>query len=670
MKKVTLTSILCLFAITLDAQNYKFGKVSNEELQEERYEKDSTASAAVLYRNVDVHYNYDISEGFSVVKDVYERIKIYDKKGFDFATVKEMLYIGGTSKENFSSLKAYTYNMEGGKIEKVKLKNSEVFSKELSKYYKEETFTMPNLKEGSVIEFQYKVTSPYTYSIDEILLQYDIPIKKQEVKITIPEFYVFTPRIKGYLQAIPEISTANKKINYTSGDKSSTGLGSQTGSYRSRSIDYKAKVSKFNMEDVPALKEEAYVNNMNNYRAGVNYEIQFVKFPNEIGKSYAATWESVAKSIYESENFGKQLEFTKYFKNDLKSLLNGETDEVKKAAMIFKFVQDKMNWNNYPGKFTDEGVKEAYKKESGSVADINLMLVAMLKTSGLDANPVLVSTRDNGVPLFPTRDGFNYVLASVMLNGQNVLLDACNKYTEPGLLPTTTLNWFGRMVKEDGTSSVVSMMPEKKSKTITYLNIDLKPNGDISGKERETLGFYNAFQFRNLYNNVQEESYLEKKENLFDGMEITNYSVKNKNVIGKPIVESYDFTMEAQADVIGDKIYFSPLFFHTDSENPFKLEERSYPVDFVYPRHDKITAIINIPEGFQIASVPDNLNLGLPKNMGTFKYKTLQKENQLQVVVDLIINQAVIPANDYVPVKDFFRMVVEKETEKVVLSKI
>lgn len=670
MKNSTLTFLITLVAFSLCAQDYKFGKVSKEELKEKFYSKDSTTSAAVLYRETTVDYQYVEADGFKVVKSVYERIKIYDKEGFDHASVRERLYTGGKKDESFTSLKALTYNLEGDEIQKSKLKNSEVFTNELSKYYDEVKFTMPNLKVGSVVEYQYKVISPYTYSIDEIVLQYDIPIKEQEISVAIPEYYTFTPRIKGYLNVAPKNSTSNDKINYSYRTKTVNDFGLSNGSRRVNTINYKKMKSKFSMKDVPALKEEAYVNNMDNYRSSVNYEIQFVKFPNEIGKSYATSWESVAKTIYESDNFGKQLQSSRYFKNDLSQLLNGETNPVNQAFLIFKFVQDRMNWNEYVGKFTDEGVKEAYNKKSGSVADINLMLVAMLKSAGLNANPVLVSTRDNGVPLFPSRDGFNYVVASVDLKGQTVLMDACNKYTEPGLLPTKALNWFGRLVMENGTSSSISMMPNRLSKKITFLNVDLAANGDLSGKERVSHDFYNAYLFRNRINSISEDDYLEKKENSYGEMEISNYQVKNKNILGKPIVESYDFTIEAQSDVIGDKIYFSPLFFHTEKENPFKLEERNYPVDFIFPKQDRITAVINIPEGYKIASVPEPLSLVLPKEMGSFKYKTLQKENQLQVVVDIVISEAIVPSVDYQPIKDFFKMIVEKETEKVVLSKI
>ena len=72
-----------------------------------------------------------------------------------------------------------------------------------------------------------------------------------------------------------------------------------------------------------------------------------------------------------------------------------------------------VKWNEYNGYSCDEGVKEAYKDKAGNVAEINLMLTAMLCTVGLKANPVLVSTRANGISIFPNRTAYNYVIAAV-----------------------------------------------------------------------------------------------------------------------------------------------------------------------------------------------------------------------------------------------------------------
>ena len=85
----------------------------------------------------------------------------------------------------------------------------------------------------------------------------------------------------------------------------------------------------------------------------------------------------------------------------------------------FNFLKSKVKWNGFYGKYTDKGVRKAYKDRVGNVAEINLILTSMLRFAGLNANPVLVSSRGNGIPIFPTTNGFDYGLELHMSNKLN-----------------------------------------------------------------------------------------------------------------------------------------------------------------------------------------------------------------------------------------------------------
>jgi hypothetical protein len=163
---------------------------------------------------------------------------------------------------------------------------------------------------------------------------------------------------------------------------------------------------------------------------------------------------------------------------------------------------------------------------------------------------------------------------------------------------------------------------------------------------------------------------LEKFENENNGIEISDYEVKHKNTVGKPVSEDFDFFMENQADAIGENLYFTPLFYNARIENPFKLEERNYPIDFAFPLHERELINITIPESYRVVSLPESVSMALENNMGSFVYQISDKGTQLQVMVDLKMNVAVIPPQNYASVKEFYKKIVEKETEKVVLSKI
>lgn len=658
------------FSVSLIAQDFGFGKISKEELQEKFNPLDSTAIATYLYKNRRTYFEYQQYRGFELVTEIQERIKIYNNEGFDYATKKVILHKGGSDEEKISSLKAYTYNLIDGKIEETKLEKNGIFDTEQSKYRNETKFTMPDIKEGSVIEYKYKIYSPFYWNIEDFVFQHDIPVKKIEAIFEAPEYFNFKVNMKGFLAIIPKNETKRDKITFNNKSRSGTdGHSAMQTTYSSSNIEFEKSVSIYNLDNVPALKEEPYVNSINNYRSSIQYELSYTKFPETPIKYYSTTWEDVVKTIYESSNFGDELNKTGYYENDIDGIISTVSDPVRRTALIFDFVKSKVKWNGYYGKYTDDGVRKVYKNQVGNVAEINLMLISMLRYAGLDAFPVLVSTRQNGIPLFPTREGYNYVVCYVKLPEGIILLDATNKYGMPNVLPFRALNWQGRVIAEHGGSELIDLYPKEISKISTYLMVDLDEKGTIKGGYRIIKTNHNAMLYREEYLEAKKEGYLEKLENKYKGMEISDFEVKNDIDLYKPVVESYKFEKESQVDIIGDKIYFSPLLFLKTTENPFKLEKREFPVDFGFPTSKKYMITINFPEGYKIESTPEPVVMMLPEDLGSYKYNIISNENKIQLVIDTEINQPIISPVYYNALKEYFSKIIEVENGQIVLTK-
>ncbi|GAA4893664.1 hypothetical protein GCM10023311_17810 [Flaviramulus aquimarinus] len=650
-----IVTILLSLSISLNvlAQDYKFGKISKEELQETYNPIDSSASATYLYKYRKTHFEYSEQEGFQLITEIHERIKIYNQEGFEYATKTISLYKNGSTDEEVSNLKAYTYNLVGGKIEDTKLEKQGIFKTEKSKYRNEEKFTMPKISEGSIIEYRYKIYSPFFSNVDDFIFQNDIPIKKLIAIFEAPEYFSFKLNVRGFLKM------NQKKVN----KNGSFNLGNDK-------IDFIKECYEYKLTNIPALIEEPYVNNINNYRLAVRYELSYTKFPNSTFKHYSSTWEDVVKTIYKNSNFGGELKKSGYYENDIDALISSVSDPMKKAFLIFDHVKSRVKWNGYYSKYTNDGVKKAYKDQVGNVAEINLMLTSMLRYAGLNANPILVSTRHNGIPLFPTREGYNYVITGIEVKDDVILLDATSTYSTINVLPFRTLNWKGRIIRESGSFSTIDLYPKQQSKNTTSMMINLLENGDIEGGFRSVKTNHDALRYRQKYNTANEDDFLEKLENKYEGLEISDFKVTNALNLSKPIMESYKFFKESQADIIGDKIYFSPLFYLRTNENPFKLEKREFPVDFGYPLSGQNRIIISIPEGYNIESVPKPKVVSLPDNLGTFKYNIVASENKIQFTLSSTLNSAVVSPVYYEALKEFFNQMIEKEAEQIVLTRI
>jgi hypothetical protein len=662
--------ILLLLASKITAQEFKLGKVSIAELEQKVHPKDSAAPAAILYKKGKAKIEYDMNDGFITVTEVEARIKIYKKEGYNWANERVWYYTAAGSSEKVSFTDAVTYNLVNGKIEKTKLKSEGTFDEVISKYRSQKKITMPNVKEGSVIEFKYIIRNPNGNAIREWDFQTSIPVNYSEFKTYVPEYYVFNPRQKGYVFPKMTSEKAERSITFTTKERSGGGWTTSQTSYSSNKVDYSETQTTYVGENFPAMKEEAYVNNIDNYTSSIQHELSMVKFPNEPMKPLSTDWNSVVKTIYNYEDFGPELNKTGYFENDLKALLQGKNSDDEKIIAILNHVKNNVKWNDYTGYSCDNGVKKAYKEKTGNIADINLMLTAMLRYAGLTANPVLVSTRSNGIALFPNRTAFNYVIAAVETPKGNVLLDASDKFSSPNILPFRALNWQGRLIRKDGTSDEVDLMPKKLSTDTVFLTYSIDADGKVNGKTRRQSTDYNAMITRDNISSVKEEEYLEKLENRNNKIEISDYGRTNEKDILLPIVETYSFTGSNLCELIGGKIYVNPMLFFTNNKNPFTQDVREYPVDFGFPFLDKYNITIQIPEGFSVETLPQPAVLVMEDNLGTFKFNCAATENNLQIIISHQINEGIVNVTQYEMLKEYYKTMIAKETEKIVLKRI
>lgn len=664
--KTYLSLFLVLISFSIFSQNYELGKVTVQELEEKEHPVEKDAEAAILYSKGESYIDYNETEGFFLITEVEMKIKIYTKEGYSWANKSVQYYIAENPTESVDFSKAITYNLENGKIEKIKLKSEGEFTEKLNKYWSIKKITMPNVKEGSIVEYKYKIRSPYFSNIPDWYFQNVIPVNYSKFSTRIPEYFGYKVNFKGFVTPKVTTKTSERTINYYDKEERRN----QTASYQQSSFKYLEHSTSYETHMLQSMRDEEFVNNIKNYISSISHELTVIKYPNSPIKTLSNTWDDVVKTIYDNESFGNELRKTGYFEDDIAKLVEGVSSNKERIALIFNFVRNKMTWDNFRGYTCNEGVRAAYKNNTGNVAEINLMLTAMLRHAGLTANPVLLSTRDNGIALFPNRTSFNYVIAAVEIEEGVVLLDATEKIATPNILPIRDLNWEGRLIRKDGSSSSVSLLPSILSKDTKQIMAKLDGEGKISGKIRVQNTDYNAYNFRNSYLGLSKDSYIESIEKRYDNTQIEEYNVTNDKDLSKPVVEDISFTYDNLAEKIGSKMYFSPMLFFQLTENPFKLEKREYPVDFVYPQQDKYTFSITIPEGYQVESVPAPAAIAIDNSMVVFKYNIQTVGNAIQLTTTLDVNQSVIPSQYYEGLKDFFKNVVEKQAEKVVLVKI
>ncbi len=665
MKK---TILLLVFIISTQGytQIKKFGKVSVAELKSTECTNFKDANAAVLFKHQKTHYEYDGERGWLLITKIHERIKIYNKEGYEFASKKINFYNTSKSSETVM-IKANTYNLVNNKIEKTKLKNKEIFISKNNKFWSSKKFTMPNLKDNCIVEWEYKIISPYHTTINDVIFQYTIPILYIESTIKIPEYYLFNVNVSKYYPITVSEKEESRTLNFSFRTKE-TSNSIKTTRY-TKKVELYQKIYAIKETNIPPISNEPYINNINNYIGKISFELNMVKFPNSIPKFFTTNWNDVTKTIYNLSEFGDELNKKSYYKKELDEKLTNVLKQDERIKTIFNFVKEKVKWNGYMDYYTHNGVKKAYKNGSGNVAEINLMLVSMLREAGFDANPILVSTRSHGVPFFATRDGFNYVIAGIELPEKLILLDATEKYSSINNLPKRVLNWQGRIIRKSGSSTFIDLFPKVYSFEKNTTSVILDELGNIKGNARISYKNLNAINYRNSYSNLNNSELISRLENYYSPIEIEKAIVRNENNLDKPFLISFKFSAENQGEVINNKMYFSPLFFLNESENIFKADKRKLPIDFASPWLDNYTIIITIPNGYKIESIPESSSFETKNKIANFKYSITSNDNKISVKVTTKVHIPIIPTNMYEEFRNFYSKRVKKINEKIVLIK-
>ncbi len=636
MKNTFKIILLILLFLTLEAsysQIKKFGDVTLEEFKTE--DKYSDSDAVVLFKERKTELTFQNMEGWTLITTVHERIKINSKKGYDNATKRIKYYLAKNKNDELISVKATTYNVKGKEIIKTKLKSNGVFNKKINGRWGEKIFTMPNVKENSIIEWKYTIRSNYFYVIDDVIFQYDIPIKYFKAKINILDHLKFKYWFTNRLHAV--VSTKN-------------GL-------------------EVEIEDVPALKTEPFVKNINLHRAKVVFEVFASNFPHDTYIEYSKTWKDVTKTIYNDNRFGKQLKKSKYYQSYIVDILKDCKTKKDSVLAIYNFVKHKVKWNRVSSKFTSKGVKKAFKEGSGNAAEINLMLTSMLQKIGLKANPIVLGTRNYTEPYYPTIVGFNYVICGVEMDNDIFLLDATEKYGNIDVLPLRAINGLGRMLRKSGGSTFINLMPKKVAVTKKNLNIKIDKTGKITGNLRVLKTGLEGMRSRKKLNALYEDVLISHLERQYKPIEIEKVKLMNKNNLDKAFIVSSKFKYPENIEKMEDKIIFSPLFFLQKKETDLKSDTRKYPIDLGMAFKEVIHVSITLPEGYKVKSIPKEIVYSLENKQGLFSYSIVENNHKIIVKAITFLNDPIVKVEDYKNFKQMILKIIQTESEPIILIK-
>jgi hypothetical protein len=568
--------MLCIGVGSLYAQNiptvkreFKFGKIAPSEFEAKPFGVDSAASAIKLFDVGNCYFEINPQGLFIYVYERHIRYKILNKNGYDLANFPIQLYrSNGAKKEDLNYMDAATYNMVDGKMVTSKLNKDGKFTEVFDKNNIIKKFALPNVKEGSIIEFKYKIKSDFILTLRGWRFQSNVPTLWSEYNVRIPEYLTYKHNTSGYFDIQHPVHTS-ENATYVTG------------------VNSNASYDKYCAENVPALKDEPFVTTMDDYRPKIEFELRASHFPNSMYEDYNGSWPKIITGLAEEDNFGGYLNKNGLAKATLPGILKGEKDTLAMVKLITNHLKSQIKWNNHYEIYSSEtNPKTIFDKKTGNSADLNLALLAFLKEAKINAYPVLISTRKNGQhPGYPVISAFNNVVGVTEIAGQLYFLDATDKDLPVGMLDYENLSHQGFYIDlKTNNGSWLSTEPVANNEKIFTYNLVLNKENKLSGQISQYSRGYSALNLRNRYRETNSESeFLKNFKKDKTGLEIKSYKINNLDSLDELLTEAIDVEIEDNVEEAGNLFYFTPLLFERTKENLFKLEERKFPVDFAYP---------------------------------------------------------------------------------------
>lgn len=656
MKKLYAFLVACAVLTIVKAQTPApklpdFGKIDVADLELKQCDFEPDANAMVLFDKGEVYFDQD----FNIVLERHKRIKIFNDNGKKNADVR-IEYYSGNHLEYVTDLQVQTINLVNGKPEITKIDKKQIFTENIDKMNSAMVFSFPNVKAGSVIEYRYRLTANSISDFPEWYFQEKIPVRYSQLTTKVPEYFYYKPqtRLSSYF------STSQHSTN------------SATIGFGNSALQFINEIDLRGMQNVHSLPDEPYMRSDADNLQSMSFILTSIRPPQGFTQTSADTWPKVGGLLADDEDFGKQL----------KRKLQGEEAIIAKAAALktndqkiaylFSEVKNNMKWNNQDRWFTVDGTVKAWEKKTGNATEINLILYHLLKQSGVDAYPMVVSTRDNGRinPFSAFIRQFNRGVVYIPVDStKRYILDASNKYNLYNEVPDELLNSSGLYIdKEKKLYDIFFISNNLPVRQTYFINGEIKAGGKMSGTAQISSYSYNKIKRITKYKTDGESKFIDFLRDNDNNVKISGLKLENIDVDTLPLVQSITFDMDLSGSD-DNYIYFNPNALTLLKTNPFLSENRFTDIDFGYRDNHSIFAVYKLPAGYVAESLPKSISITMPDKSMTFKRIVTQANDAVSIRYTIDHAKTTYFKEDYIDFREFSKQMFEMLNEQIVLKK-
>ncbi|MFO7447431.1 MAG: DUF3857 and transglutaminase domain-containing protein [Ignavibacteriaceae bacterium] len=631
----------------------EWGEIPKEDMEMKSFPHDSNATAYILCDYGESKYNND----FRIEFTRHIRIKILNQNGYKWGDFSIPIYTeDGT--ERVRNVEGITYNLNSsGEVIETELDDDDVFEEEVDDKHTVVKFTLPALQPGSIIEVKYKIISKSILLMKEWTFQHSEPVRWSEYRIIYPKCLAYPVVSIGY-EAWEDNSVTEIKQKF-----------------RGEALKYVPDDApcyqhRYAVKNLPALRDEPFITTIDDYTNKVLIQLGGYSFPWTGKQTVLKDWETLANELHESDYLGDAIDVTGDVEKIASQITSSIADPVEKMKAIYNWVSKSIVCDERNRFYIDEDVDDVLEYKKGSNAEITVLLLSLLEASGIQAYPVILSTRDHGKiqNIYPITTQFNYLMAKVNVGNEYYLLDATSPLRPFDLLPSRVLNVPGLVVKE-GPPEWIGITNSRKNISNSIVSVNIMEDGTLTGYLEESFSEYKSVDIRA---DLSEKKDVDLAVELFDtetmGITIDSVSFIDKDNIDVSLKVKAHISSDNYFQTSGDMIYINPHILHRLTENPFKSVTRKFPVDYGYTRGYKILVKIKIPDGYEFKEkfAPKSFALD---NSTSYSRHVQAAGNEIQILLKFDINEPIIKAVNYEGLKAFYAFVIASQAEQLVLGK-
>jgi hypothetical protein len=232
------------------------------------------------------------------------------------------------------------------------------------------------------------------------------------------------------------------------------------------------------------------------------------------------------------------------------------------------------------------------------------------------------------------------------------------------------INDQGRVVSLNKPSYWIDMVSAQKRNISTSLDLTLQDNGKIKGTITTYSIGYAAYEKRReikKFNSVDE--YVENLDEKLTKIKILKSEISDLDSLNLPVSEKYEVEIDAYNSLNHDNISFNPAFWYQVSQNPFKLADRTYPVDMGSASDVKVILTLHFPANFEIANQPQPVAFGLPNKGGRYLTDVSVDANTISYSQVEQFNRSIYAREEYPYIKELYNKMIQAQKANIVFKK-